>query len=501
MRTRRLRVLVALLLVTLAAVTLRRLSFDPAPWQEDYRLLREHLTATYANLEWAVDGRGLDLAALDAATRDRLARCRSNIECAWALADFLAAFDDGHLRLDLGGMPVALAAVLPRRGSGQPARENSKMSEGSSEPPPWPAETTAAEACDRLGMHDDRDGFELATASLPSWQEARRDPFPAGRFSLPDGRVVGLVRIPIFDQRRYRAACEEAWTRREAAACDQGCQRAFRWRGSANHLLDELRATIEALAGVDVMVVDLTGNGGGTDWVDAAARMFTASPLVCPRLGAIRHEHWRGRPARALEAIERALAAELAAPDRALLTDARARLQLWRDELEGSCDLTPLWRGEAPGCSRLTRAPVTACGPLERVPPDALTGVDEDARDVVFEGLSFRYAEGVWRGPLFVLVDRRTGSASEHFAAMLQDGDAATIIGEATAGSGCGYTGGGTPITLPHSGFTVRVPDCTRWRADGVNELEGVTPDRAIDWSGLGAKARADAVVDALQSR
>ena len=126
-------------------------------------------------------------------------------------------------------------------------------------------------------------------------------------------------------------------------------------------------------------------------------------------------------------------------------------------------------------------------------------GVDEDARDEVFEGLSFRYAEGVWRGPLFVLVDRRTGSASEHFAAMLQDGGAATIIGEPTAGSGCGYTGGGTPVTLPHSGFTVRVPDCVRWRADGTNELEGVTPDRAISWSRLGARARAEAVVDALR--
>ena len=37
-----------------------------------------------------------------------------------------------------------------------------------------------------------------------------------------------------------------------------------------------------------------------------------------------------------------------------------------------------------------------------------------------------------------VTIDRDTASASELFAALLRDNDAATLIGETTHGSGCG---------------------------------------------------------------
>ncbi|MCI0390615.1 MAG: S41 family peptidase [Acidobacteria bacterium] len=89
----------------------------------------------------------------------------------------------------------------------------------------------------------------------------------------------------------------------------------------------------------------------------------------------------------------------------------------------------------------------------------------------------YEYQEGVYKGRLFVLVDRGTASAAEYFAAILRDNGSATIVGEKTLGSGCGYTNGGLRLALPNSGLHVQMPDCVRYRQDGGNEVEGVTPD------------------------
>jgi C-terminal processing protease CtpA/Prc len=86
-------------------------------------------------------------------------------------------------------------------------------------------------------------------------------------------------------------------------------------------------------------------------------------------------------------------------------------------------------------------------------------------------------ATSAWQGPLAVLVDGGTGSAAELFAATLKDNGRATIIGAHTVGSGCGYTNGGIPLTLKHSGVEVKFPDCVRLRADGSNEVAGIAPD------------------------
>ena len=91
--------------------------------------------------------------------------------------------------------------------------------------------------------------------------------------------------------------------------------------------------------------------------------------------------------------------------------------------------------------------------------------------------MKFNYPEGVWRGPLIVLVDGGTGSAAEQFAAVLQDNKVAIVMGSPTVGAGCGHTDGGTPTTLKNSGGVLELPDCARFRADGSNEVTGVQPD------------------------
>lgn len=107
----------------------------------------------------------------------------------------------------------------------------------------------------------------------------------------------------------------------------------------------------------------------------------------------------------------------------------------------------------------------------------------------VFSAGQHDYHEGVWNGPVTVLVDQETWSAAEEFAALLQDSDAAVIVGARTGGAGCGYTRGGVPTALTHSGATLYLPDCARFRADGSNEVSGIVPDVVIGWRATDSEA------------
>jgi Peptidase family S41 len=103
--------------------------------------------------------------------------------------------------------------------------------------------------------------------------------------------------------------------------------------------------------------------------------------------------------------------------------------------------------------------------------------IDTWVSDHIFTPIQYPYEEGVWGGPLIVLVNGGTGSAAEQFAAVLQDNHAAVVMGAPTVGAGCGHTNGGTPTTLKNSGGILELPDCARLRADGSNEVMGIQPD------------------------
>jgi C-terminal processing protease CtpA/Prc len=137
-----------------------------------------------------------------------------------------------------------------------------------------------------------------------------------------------------------------------------------------------------------------------------------------------------------------------------------------------------------------------ATGVFDWLPDGALA--DVGARAELYSPFGRDVPTGVWTGPLYVLVDRRSASATEALVAMLKDNGAATVIGERTFGAGCGYMDGGLPIELPHSGWVVRMPDCARFRIDGTNEIEGIEPDVPLPWTELGGAERARALVEAL---
>ena len=114
------------------------------------------------------------------------------------------------------------------------------------------------------------------------------------------------------------------------------------------------------------------------------------------------------------------------------------------------------------------------------------------------EGEETMQGEGDWDGPLAVLVDGRTASASEDLIVWLHESRAATILGERTYGAGCGYVDGGAPIRLERIGCTVLMPNCARFTSDGVNEIEGIAPDVVLPLREGKASERLRRLVEAL---
>lgn len=477
-RLRRLarRILATVVLGVLAFLVWERVTFEREDWIADYEQLKAHVSGHYANLLWLVDERGLDPVALDRGTMALLQAADTDREARAAIVAFVAAFHDGHFRVHRTKLSKRLEVWW------------AELWVSDVEATALRATTPGADACTALGIFGDEGGLAFELEDAPEFTPMRADDraFAAGTLALGDRRF-GILRIPIFDQARYRSACIRAWDayrERIESECDEHCIDDFVHLELPNRLLAELSATVHALAELDIhaLVVDITRNGGGTDWVDPAARVLSTHELACPRLAFIRDPHWSERLDHLALEIDEDLGHEHPPEDRALLEIARTRVRHLADAARERCDLTSIWTDPVrPSCTNLVEDEYYACGVFPWLPPGRLAGAE--TRGDLHEPLRYAYEPGAFGGPLYVLVDGYTASAAEYFAAMLVDGDAATLYGQRTAGSGCGYTNGGVPVDLHHSGLRVEMPDCQRRRRDGGNELAGITPHVPIDWS------------------
>lgn len=470
--------------------------YRPAPWLEDLDALQAHMGSVYANLEWIVEHRGLDLPALDRRTRAAIRTAGSERAAHGALEEFVAAFDDPHFGVERR-RPRLIGWLFRLGGDNQ---------EGSREAGPvFEARASGREVCESFGYRDRDHGFEFDVGALPRWSALPSDgAFPAGVFVLPDDRRVGILRIEHFAEDGYREACAAEWDAGFAGRtgpCGEECLEAFR-RSASDALARRVARRVAELeaAGAGTLVVDVTGNGGGTEWVDPVTRIFSDRPLRAMRVTTVRHPRGVVPASERLAAVEAGVA-DLALPDstRALLAEARDRLKVLLAELQAPCDRSPMWAGRDPGCRQTLAAPSYVTGVFDWLPPGALAGYA--GRAELYSPFARDVPAGVWVAPLYVLADRGSASATEAFVAMLKDNRAATVIGERTYGAGCGFLDGGLPLELPNSGLDVWMPDCARFRIDGTNEIEGIAPDIPLAWSDLGGSERARALVEVLSRR
>jgi hypothetical protein len=233
-------------------------------------------------------------------------------------------------------------------------------------------------------------------------------------------------------------------------------------------------------AGADVLLLDLAGNGGGSDWVGAAARMISPKPLRAQPLGLIRHPDFARRLKEQAEQLRTYAAAAQAADERALLTRYARQADAAAAEISRPCDRSALWDGREPGCRGVVTAGLFAGGWSADPLPERWR--DRPWAQDVERAAGYKVRPGIFRGPLIVLVDGGTASASEQFVAQLQAAEAAVVAGAPTHGSGCGYITGshgkaGSETVLKNSGGKLFMPNCARFLPGGRNEVGGLEPD------------------------
>lgn len=442
------------LLLAAAAPPAEQPAWSPQPWLEDLDQIGAALHAEYANLEWLEGEREVDVDALLARVRARLQAAGSDAEAVLLLNRLIERIGDGHVALQWPSRP--------RPGGAAPA----------SPAPAVPA--TAASFCARLG-YDARKSPPGVARALPGYAPVGpQDVLPSG-IVRAGGETVGIVRIGVFDPHGSPSLCAEAVAALKIPTdgpCDEACDDhvltyAYRRLTAA---LDDRLTRLRA-RGAGTVAVDLTGNGGGSEWAEAAARMFSRRPLLSERMGFVRGEHWTRQWGELAQRL-RDFAAEAGPTDRARLLGWAAEAEAARAEAARNCSA-------AAPCPRIGRAAFTA-GLVGRAPAGAFAG--KPWAPYVFSPAQYPYRDGAWQGPVLVLVDQETWSAAEEFAAVLQDNRAAVIVGARTGGAGCGHTYGGTPTRLKNSGAVLEVPDCVRFRADGSNEVRGVVPDVLVGW-------------------
>lgn len=365
-------------------------AFNQAAWLADYGGLKATMARGYANLDWIVEHRGLDLAELDRATTARLEAATSVTEAVAAISQFTQAFGDNHLR---GARGPAHPAALHNAGLAQVPG----MTEEGGE-----AGEPRSQDCAALGYTAEQRRGAFDPAALPGWSLTPSPYFTAGT----SGRA-GFIRIHSFGETEYLAACQAAWQPGRTARETQLATRVV-LQAELQRLAGELRA-----AGVELLALDLTGNGGGSEWSEEAAALFSAAELVRPSPRMI----------------------------------------------EVRCDRAGVWRGEA-ACSNLA-----ASGELDR-----------------------RAGLGAWDGPVAVLVGGKSASAAEDFAYWLSGSGAAVLVGERTFGAGCGYVDGGWAYQFSAIDGHVMMPNCSRYTAEGVNQIEGLEPEVAFDWAAAPAE-------------
>ena len=356
--------------------------FDRDAWMADYGRLKTALAQSYANMDWQIEQRRLNLAGADAFITAMLERADSDVAATLAMVKLVDAFRDPHLQL-AAGPPPGEATIAPPQASAVPRQADSDI-------------------CASEGYAPTKPATRLPYPEAPGWKQVGEGPFLAGVIGN-----IGLLRIPEFSESRYLDACR--------AVARKGLEGRDLQLAARAELNRQLRAKVAALkaAGMQRLVIDLSRNGGGSEWSTEAAALFTDARLS------------RNVP-------------RLAGP---------------------TCDRSAIWKGEKPACSIYRGAMTTEFADRPGAP--------------------------IWSGPLAVLVDRQTASAAEEFATWLQDNKQARIGGEKTFGAGCGYIDGGNSFAFRAAPMHLMMPNCSRIRRDGTNEIEAVTPDVAIDWRTL----------------
>ena len=253
-----------------------------AAWKADYERLKAALAQGYANLDWQIDRRGFNLALADKQIGAMLDKVDNDAAAALVFAKLVEAFDDPHLDLRPGPPPEA-AKLMPMQSNID-----------------GPAKATSS--CEAENYSEGKRATRLPYSSAPGWTPVSEGPFQAGL--LGD---IGIIRIPAFGEQRYLAACKSV---QKPGMDSRALQLAT--RAELNRQLAALVGTLRQ-RGMKRLAIDVSRNGGGSEWSTEAVTLFTAGRLT-------RQEPRRVGP---------------------------------------TCDRSDIWKGEKPSCTVYTGEPTS----------------------------------------------------------------------------------------------------------------------------------------------
>lgn len=473
------------------AETAKAKSFDRDAWLQDYRDLKTSMERTYSNLAWfASPESGVNLPTLDRRAERALKSAESDADAEAAILAFVAGFHDGHFSQIATQQSTATGLVTPAK------NEFDKMS--------------AAEGCAALGFAPATAiAFSLPFESLNGTQlqsDGVFKPFRAAVETSPQGKRIGIVRIPRFrSEDAPPDGCEREWAKQ--LANKQHIDPPSLRENVSEAWFAILAAQLKHFSDdkVDAVLVDVGGNSGGNDSGDWATRMFTTHDVHSARLLMATNPEAISYFDEQLTDLHNVLKkVQDDNPEaKKAIQEAIAAFEQRKSEVEKHpCDMSWVWSEQRhwsqKNCNRLTEAGFSS-GQNSYLAKDAFGNVD--AASSVYWPAAVDAFRGAWSGPVYVLTDNRTASSAEMFAATMHDNGIAKIVGRQTAGDGCGFMTESDPLELHHSHLRFRVPNCVRLRADGTDEVSGIKPDLSVlPTEGESGRARAFRVLGAIDA-
>ena len=474
----------AVLAAVAVASASAQVPYDATVWRADFAQLKGELQARYVNLAWMGSHEsGVDVPSLVRRAQLALDAARSDAQAREALLTFVAGFHDGHLS--------ALDTLASSSGK---APEPAKAALNPDDP---------ATGCAGMGYTATRVAFSLPFESLQGVRLLGDGLDSVFRIGLVEagGRRIGLLRLQMFRDQAFPQACRRAWA--ELRKAGTPITREAVSEAAGNLWLADLAAQLKGLkaAGAEAVIVDVGANNGGDDSGDWIPRLFGTRPIASSRLLIVDAPAGVPYLDEQIADLTEALQAKPGSKAQADLETALASFKSRKAAIGANpCDLSWVWRERRAwrdlGCRRVIEAGY-ADGPLPGLPAHAYG--DPKTERALAWSTAVQGLYGAWTGPAYVLTDHRAFSSAEMFAATMQDNGVARIVGTRTGGDGCGFMGEGAPLVLAHSRLRFRVPNCIRLRADGTDEVAGVTPNLPIDpTEGESDRARAARVLQTV---
>jgi hypothetical protein len=436
-------------------------------WCDDFTELSENLANRYPNIEWTLERGDPDVFRLHLYAYSRVSRAKTRQQAAQAMREFVDAFRDGHLAL-----------IEPAKPTRDELRRKVDV---------LSRHTTPELACFTLGYKGPNEKnlpFEFkATSQVVRFDDSSAF---AAEVLRVNGRRVGIVRIPSFMPTDYPESCRGEWNsfrQTLASSCEARCRNEF-GQAVQNRLVRDFETRVRQFkrSGVELLVLDLTGNRGGYAWSMAVGNVVGGGDLPLEPVSFVRGRLAVGGLERCMRGVERALAICGPPPSRRRQLEATyRRLVEAQEEARAARDCPSVWgpRFQKGTCTWLTQPLAGVAAGLGELGP----GNTFETSNVLLVPMQERQPNVVWRGRLAVLIDSHSASAAEVLAGKLKDYAGATLIGNKTAGAGGGWRFARSPILLPHTGLELYMPDSVAYRRDGSNYRAGVEPDIRTGWT------------------